>query len=76
MEPEQKEKPIPKADLSKIQNPILKEMIEARLIDEQGIRIQGMGILIRKAEKIIELQDKTNLKLHFVEKAIRGETKQ
>jgi len=70
---EEKEKPIPKADLSKIQNPILKEMIEAGLIDEQGIRMSGMGILIRKMEKVMDMAekvDKTKLTIYHIEKKI------
>jgi len=65
-----KEEPIEKIDLSKIKNPILKEMVDCGLITEQGIRIQGIGILIRKIEELQDLQDKTNLKLHFIEKKI------
>ena len=60
---QEREKEIPKADLSKITNPLLKELMDAGLITEQGIRIQGLGILIRKTEKMIDMQDRTNTKL-------------
>jgi len=45
-------------------------LIDSGLVTTQGFRIQGMGILIRKLERMIELQDKTNLKLHFIEKKL------
>jgi hypothetical protein len=65
---EEIETPIAKVNLNKITNPLLREMIEAGLIDEQGIRIAGLGILIRKTERMIQLQDKTNLNLFHMEK--------
>lgn len=46
------------------------DMVEAGLITEQGLRIQGMGLVLKKLDQIKELLDKTNLKLHFIEKKL------
>ena len=67
---ERPEKSIEKVNLTKIKNPILKELIESKLITEEGIRIQGIGIVIRKLEKLWDVIDKTNLKLHHIEKKL------
>ena len=66
----EQEKAIEKADLTKIKNPILKELIDAKVLTVQGIRIQGIGIVIRKLEKLWDVIDKTNLKLHHIEKKL------
>jgi len=68
-----KEESIDSVDMNKAgEEKILKTMIDSNLITEQGLRIQGVGILIRKLERMIELQDKTNLKLHFIEKKLEN----
>ncbi len=75
MEEEKKieiEPSIPKADLGKLQHSIFKEVIDSGLITEQGIRIQGVGILIRKIEALTKMTDSTNLKLWKLENALRG----
>ncbi len=66
----EKEKSIGKIDLGKINNPILKELIESKLITEEGLRIQGMGIVIRKLEALESRLDKTNLKIYNLTKDI------
>lgn len=64
---EQVEEPIEKADLSKIHSQVLSELVDSKIITEQGVRLQGMGILIRKMERLIELVDKTNNFLFHIE---------
>ncbi len=62
----EKPKPMPPVDLELLKsNPIFKLMIEAHLLTEQGFRIGGMG-------RLIELQDKTNRNLYFIEQKIGG----
>ena len=63
---EEKYKPVhvKKADLSKLKHPILKELIDAGIINEWGIRVQGIGVIINKI-------DKTNLKLWGLSKDIQ-----
>jgi len=68
---QEREKEIPKVDLSKITNPFLKQLIDAGLITEQGLRVQGVGILIRKMEKTIDMIDKTNLKIWGLSKDLQ-----
>ena len=69
---EEKAPKIEEVDLEKINDPILKELMDAGVITEQGIRISGMGMLVRKIERTNELIDKTNLKLHFIEKKLEN----
>lgn len=42
------------------------------LITDEGFKISGNGIIIKKLTRLIELQDKTNLKLHFIEKKLEN----
>ena len=37
------------------------------LITKDGIKVSGNGIIIKRLKKMTELQDKTNLKLHWLE---------
>lgn len=39
-------------------------------VGEQGLLISGNGMIIKKLDKLIELQDRTNLLLSFIEKKI------
>jgi hypothetical protein len=70
---EETEPVIQKVNLDKLRNSDYKffnVMIEAGLIDEQGIRISGLGIVIRKLENVAKMQDKTNLNLFHMEKKL------
>ncbi len=66
---EQKKK-IKEIDMTKLKAPILRELVDSGVITKQGIRISGMGMVIVKLEVLQKLVDKTNLKLHFIEKKI------
>jgi len=68
---QERAEPIPKIDLTKLENPLFKEMINSGLITVEGIRMQGVGILIRKIEKMIDMQDKTNLKIWGLSKDLQ-----
>lgn len=68
---EKKEESLPLVDLEKLKtNELFKLMIESNLITEQGFRIAGMGLVLAKLDKNNKLTDKTNLKLHFVERKL------
>ena len=72
MEEKQEEKKLDKIkledlDLGEIEY-LLSKMRDVGLITEQGFRIQGMGLVLRKLDRISELIDKTNLKLYYIEK--------
>ena len=67
---ESTEKKIEEVDLKKISNTMLIELINSRIITGQGLRVQGMGILIRKLEKLIQLQSSANSHLHHIEDKI------
>lgn len=70
---------IEKLDLSKIKNPILKEMVDVGLITEQGFRISGNGMIVRKLEKNWERLNKMESHLWKISedaKAIRGEQRE
>lgn len=63
------EEKLPEVDLSKITAPLLKELIAANIITEQGIRTAGTGIMIQKLATNNEFLDKkVSLKLSFIEK--------
>lgn len=64
------EESLPQSDLSKIQNQVLKELIESGIITEQGIRVNGVGIIIKKLDRLIELIDKANTRLYYIEKKL------
>ena len=53
------------------QNATLKLMVECGLIDEQGIRISGNGLVITKLDAMKKLIDKTNINLYHIEKALK-----
>lgn len=64
------EKKLDKVELYKIQLEPFKSLVSYGLITEQGIRIQGIGILIKQMGDLKELVDKTNLKLYGLGKEI------
>jgi hypothetical protein len=68
---EEKEKKIEKVNLVSVPEEF-HWLIESGFLTEEGLRIQGMGIVIRKMEAMNELIDKTNLKLHFIEKKLES----
>lgn len=45
-------------------------LIECGMINKQGIRISGLGMLNKKLFKMLKLQDKTNLNLYHIEKKL------
>lgn len=65
---EGKEKPIEKIDLTKTKSLVLKELIDSKLITEQGLKVSGQGIIIEALNKIKEECSKTNKQLYFIEK--------
>lgn len=52
------------------QQGIIKELISCGLIDEQGVRISGNGIIIKQLGDLKVLVDKTNLKIYGLGKDI------
>ena len=50
---------------------IKKLLIENKIISKDGIKVNGNGIIIKKLDKMIEMQDKTNLKLYYVEDKLK-----
>lgn len=63
------EEKLHEVDLKKITNPILKELIDANIITEQGLRTAGTGIMIQKLAINNEFLDKkVSMKLSFIEK--------
>lgn len=54
-------------DLSKIQNPILKELVELGIMTEQGIKVNGVGIIINKLEEINKSVCKVSNALYHLE---------
>ena len=59
---------LPPVDLSKLTNPLFNELIAAGLINDQGIRISGIGMVVRKLEVIWKQLDRNGLKLHKLQK--------
>lgn len=55
MKKEEKNKEVKLESIKNGETPLLKEMVGARLITEQGLKVQGQGIIINKLDKIIEL---------------------
>lgn len=51
-------------------NELLKSIWESNLVDEDGLRITGVGIIINKLDNIAELIDRTNLKIYGLGKEI------
>jgi len=49
---------------------IKKLLTENNIISKDGIKVNGIGILITKLDKLIEMTDKTNLKLYYLEKRL------
>ena len=49
---------------------IIKLLIDNKIISKDGIKVNGIGILIKKFDKMIELQDKAGLKLFYLEKRL------
>jgi len=47
----------------------IKKLIES-IVTKDGLKVSGNGIVIKKLEKIVELVDKTNLKLFYLEKRL------
>jgi len=50
---------------------IKKLLIDNEIISKDGLKVNGVGILIKKFDKMIEMQDKTNLKLFYVEDKLK-----
>jgi len=50
---------------------IKKILTDNKIISKDGIKVNGVGILIKKFDKMIEMQDKTNLKLFYVEDKLK-----
>ena len=42
----------------------------SKVISEHGLLVNGVGSLLNKFDKLIELQDRTNFILSFVEKKL------
>lgn len=59
-----------KVDLNNLKSEELKELVKVGLINEQGFRISGQGILIEALGKVREEANKTNKQLYFIEKNI------
>lgn len=49
---------------------IKKMLIDNKIISKDGIMVNGNGIIIKKLDKMIELQDKAGLKLFYLEKRL------
>ena len=49
---------------------IKKLLTENNIISKDGIKVNGNGIIVKKLDKLIELTDKTNLKLYYIEKRL------
>ena len=49
---------------------IKKLLTENNIISKDGLKVNGIGILITKLDKLIEMTDKTNLKLYYLEKRL------
>lgn len=64
------DKPLEKVDLNSFTSEHLKELVKAGIINEQGLRISGQGIIIEALKKVKEETNKTNKQLYFVEKNI------
>jgi len=48
-----------------------KLILENKIIAKDGIKVSGNGIVIKKLDKMVEMQDKTNLKLFYVEDKLK-----
>jgi archaellum component FlaC len=57
-----------KVKLETIKNSNFSWIVEAGIVDEQGLRISGNGIIIKQIGDLKELQDKTNVKLYGLTK--------
>ena len=40
------------------------------IIDENGIKVSGLGIVIKKLDEMIRLQDKNNLRMFHIEEKL------
>ena len=49
---------------------IIKLIKDNKIISKDGIKVNGNGIIIKKLDKMIELQDKAGLKLFYLEKRL------
>lgn len=46
----------------------------SKIVSDEGLKISGQGILIKKVEELIAKQDRTNQLLSFIEKKIEAQT--
>ena len=49
---------------------IIKLIKDNKIISKDGIKVAGNGIIIKKLDELIKLQDMTNKKIYFLEKRL------